>query len=344
MKVTIITPTYNHEAFINECIESVVAQTYNNWEQVIVDDGSTDGTWEIVSRWAEKDERIKVVRREHKGIWQLGSLYNLALERSPGELVAILEGDDRWPSGKLLLQVHHHTIDHEVIMSCGDSEYVINNTHRPNLFKSSFRGIISTTEYLRLLLTVSAGYEPVTMAFRRDALDAIGGFQQSEMFPAVDYTTILEICKLRGKIEWIDRILGFYRQHETQVTRSMGVELAEGRLGLSLLTLKNLPEHRRRAIEISEREIVLAHRELLANAYLSRTRNDLITKNAMDLRQTIPKLWKTGSIKRKCQAVYSCFAIRLGWTMEPILDFVSNIIDLLHRRRYKAHGSTNLLP
>ncbi len=83
--ISIITPTYNHENFIGECIESVLAQTYPHWEQIIIDDGSTDRTGEIVAQY--NDERIKYIRQDNIGIWRLRETYNRAsgdLERRIG--------------------------------------------------------------------------------------------------------------------------------------------------------------------------------------------------------------------------------------------------------------------
>jgi len=97
--VSIITPTFNHEAYISDCIESVLAQTYPNWEMIIVDDGSTDRNLEVMSRF--KDDRIRVFPMEHVGLAHLDDTYNFALEQANGELVAILEGDDYWTANKL---------------------------------------------------------------------------------------------------------------------------------------------------------------------------------------------------------------------------------------------------
>ena len=68
--VSIITPTYNHEKFIGQCIESVLSQTFSTWEQIIIDDGSTDGTLETIARY--KDKRIRYIWQENMGIWRLG--------------------------------------------------------------------------------------------------------------------------------------------------------------------------------------------------------------------------------------------------------------------------------
>ncbi len=101
--VSIITPTYNHEKFIGTCIESVLKQTYQNWEMIIIDDGSTDKTGVVVAKY--DDDRIKYVKQENLGIWKLSETYNKALDMSMGDLVAILEGDDAWPNFKLEEQV-----------------------------------------------------------------------------------------------------------------------------------------------------------------------------------------------------------------------------------------------
>ena len=116
MKVSIITATYNHEKFIAKCIESVLRQTYPNWEQIIVDDGSTDNTESIVREYAAKDSRIKYIRKEHEGIMNLKNSYNLALDNSTGDLIAILEGDDYWPDYKLEVQVPYFKEDRKSVV------------------------------------------------------------------------------------------------------------------------------------------------------------------------------------------------------------------------------------
>ena len=63
MKFTIIIPAYNVEAYIDECLASVAAQSYGDWEAIVVDDGSTDGTGEKCDEWGSKDERIRVVHQ-----------------------------------------------------------------------------------------------------------------------------------------------------------------------------------------------------------------------------------------------------------------------------------------
>src|ERR1700676_1516199 len=97
--VSIIRPTFNHEKYIGPCIESLLKQSYQNWELIAIDDGSTDRTAEIIRGFV--DPRIRYVHQENKGVEALAHTYNHALTICNGELIAILEGDDLWPPGKL---------------------------------------------------------------------------------------------------------------------------------------------------------------------------------------------------------------------------------------------------
>ena len=101
--ISIITPNYNCVKFIAETIESVLAQTYQNWEMIIVDDCSTDGSYEIALKYAEKDKRIKIFRMDHNS----GAAYcrNKGIELSKGEYIAFLDSDDLWMPEKLEKQV-----------------------------------------------------------------------------------------------------------------------------------------------------------------------------------------------------------------------------------------------
>ena len=89
--VSVIIPVYNRENVIEECLNSVFAQSYQNFEIIIVDDGSSDGTYKICERLAAKDERIKLFAAKHGGV---SAARNLALEKSDGEYVFFIDSDD----------------------------------------------------------------------------------------------------------------------------------------------------------------------------------------------------------------------------------------------------------
>lgn len=101
--VSIITPAYNSEKFIAETIQSVLAQTYQNWELLIVDDCSTDKTAEIISRFQEQDSRIKYFYNStNKGS---AVSRNIALQKASGRWIAFLDSDDLWHPEKLEKQI-----------------------------------------------------------------------------------------------------------------------------------------------------------------------------------------------------------------------------------------------
>ncbi|TFH30764.1 MAG: glycosyltransferase family 2 protein, partial [Deltaproteobacteria bacterium] len=89
--VSAMMPAHNVEKYIGEAIESVLAQTFGDWELIVVDDGSTDRTPEIIREYARKDFRIRAHFMEHGG---RGSARNLCLEHSRGRYIAVCDSDD----------------------------------------------------------------------------------------------------------------------------------------------------------------------------------------------------------------------------------------------------------
>ncbi|TYS12945.1 glycosyltransferase family 2 protein [Rossellomorea vietnamensis] len=101
--ISVITPAYNSQDYIESTIESVKAQTYKNWEMVIVDDCSSDGTREILKREADADPRIKIhFLDENSGA---AVARNTAINESEGRFIAFLDGDDQWLPEKLEKQL-----------------------------------------------------------------------------------------------------------------------------------------------------------------------------------------------------------------------------------------------
>ena len=215
--VSIITPTFNHEAYIGQCIESVLGQTHCKWEQIIIDDGSTDKTPEIVSSF--KDPRIIYIRQEHMGPYALQNTYNKALSYAQGELIAILEGDDYWHRHNLEFQVRSFD-DPDVILSHGRAYRV-----------SSDRKVLTKPDYLpqsvlyndpvgsvtRHLLVANGFSHSSTIMIRRDALDEIGGFQGNSVLPLVD-APVLMALGLVGKFAYVNEDLGYHRYHPGCIT------------------------------------------------------------------------------------------------------------------------------
>ncbi|MFI3242484.1 MAG: glycosyltransferase, partial [Alphaproteobacteria bacterium] len=90
-KISIIIPVYNVEKYLSQCLDSVLNQTFNDWEAICVNDGSTDKSAEILTKYANKDSRIKVINQENYGV---SSARNTAMKRITGEWTCFLDADD----------------------------------------------------------------------------------------------------------------------------------------------------------------------------------------------------------------------------------------------------------
>ena len=102
--VSIITPCYNSSKFIEDCINSVLAQTYTNWEMIIVDDFSTDNSKEKITVLSENDTRIKTIFLD-KNIGA-AKARNIAISKAKGKYIAFLDSDDLWMPAKLEDQIY----------------------------------------------------------------------------------------------------------------------------------------------------------------------------------------------------------------------------------------------
>lgn len=219
--VTIVTPSYNQKRYIAECVESVLAQTYPHWEQIVVDDGSTDGTPDIVDGY--RDPRIRCIRLPHRGLAALGESYNTALGAARGELVAILEGDDLWPADKLAAQVPTFD-DPGVLLSWGRGALVDDDGRpcgeRVSVHTRRSAELFPSAELFRRLTRVNLLTPTVTVMVRRSVLDRAGGFRQAGSSLYVDLPTWLWIAATNsGYGCFLNQVLGHYRIHGQQTTR-----------------------------------------------------------------------------------------------------------------------------
>ena len=89
--ISCIVPVYNVEEYLNQCIESIVTQTYKNIEIILIDDGSTDASPEICDNWKRKDERIIVIHKKNEGV---SVARNIGLGYKKGEWVVFIDSDD----------------------------------------------------------------------------------------------------------------------------------------------------------------------------------------------------------------------------------------------------------
>jgi glycosyltransferase involved in cell wall biosynthesis len=212
--VTVLTTTYNHSKFIGNCIRSVLAQTYKNWEQIIVDDGSIDNTGDIVKEF--DDERIVYVLQKHVGVHRLSETYNHGLNLARGSLIAVLEGDDMYPKRKLELQVD--SLADDVVLSFGKCVEINQDGKFLGIDPPNFKQFIGMTDWLRRLIVYDYITGGTVMA-KKEALMKIGGFIQPPNTAYVDYSTYLELA-LIGKFRFVNEILGIWVRHKDSYSDS----------------------------------------------------------------------------------------------------------------------------
>jgi glycosyltransferase involved in cell wall biosynthesis len=169
--VSIIIPTYNRAHLIGETIQSVLEQTYSNWELLIIDDGSTDHTEDIIRQY--HDKRIKYLKKKHTGF--IGITRNFGINHANGALIAFLDSDDLWRKDKLALQIsllnkHPETA---FILSNGDQfgEGAIQTPDYENLFVGNM--------FLSLLEKEAFCFYSPSFIFKKDVINKIGLMDES---------------------------------------------------------------------------------------------------------------------------------------------------------------------
>jgi glycosyltransferase involved in cell wall biosynthesis len=181
--VSVVIPTYNCATFLPAAIESVLAQTYKDFEILVVDDGSTDATSEAIAPYLDQ---VRFIRQENKG---LAGARNTGIRASKGEFIALLDADDTWLPYKLELQLPRFA-DSEVLIVFSDF----------SVKYSDGRSLHVVDNYVR-----SRFLFPSTMVLRRDSMNRNGLFDE-EMLACEDVELFTRIC-LQGKVAWIRKPL-----------------------------------------------------------------------------------------------------------------------------------------
>lgn len=103
-KVSIVVPVYNAAAYLEETVKMVCSQTFSDWELILVDDHSKDGSWQIMQKLAEKEDRIRILQQK-EGVKGAANARNLGTAYADGRYLAFLDADDVWASDKLEKQM-----------------------------------------------------------------------------------------------------------------------------------------------------------------------------------------------------------------------------------------------
>ncbi|TMM31351.1 glycosyltransferase [Polaribacter aestuariivivens] len=197
--VSIIIPCYNTAQYLDECLQSVVNQTYSNWEAIIVNDGSTDHTSQIARVWVDKDKRFQYFEKENGG---LANTRIFGIEKSEGKYIFPLDSDDFIDSTfvKKAIDILEKDNSIEVVYS-----QVMNFGEKNGLFELEKYSL----EYLLLKNCIVA-----SAFFRRETYDKVGGYCKDLKF-LEDWDLWISILKNGGNVYKIEEPLFFYRVRES---------------------------------------------------------------------------------------------------------------------------------
>jgi glycosyltransferase involved in cell wall biosynthesis len=210
--VSAVIPVHNGQDFVAEAIGSVLAQTHPALECIVIDDGSTDGTAEVVHVF---DDPVTYVYQEQAGV---SSARNRGAQLARGELVAFLDHDDVWLPEKLERQVIAIDAQDATLALCA-----MNVVDRAKTVLGTKR-LRPRTELLTGMLTFD-GTETVSSSstglVRRNAFLALGGFDP-HLSQSADWDLLFRVL-LEGSIAYVDEPLVLYRMHDSNMSRRIGL-------------------------------------------------------------------------------------------------------------------------
>ena len=204
--VSIITPTYNCGPFIAETIASAQAQTYTNWEMIIVDDCSTDNTREIVEEIAEQDARVKYYCLEENSGAAVAR--TRAMEIAEGEYMAFLDSDDLWMPEKLETQIAFMR-NNGYAFSCTAYEQIDEDSNPLGRVIKT----VQKTDYNRLLLDCPVGNSSVMYS-----VELMGKFEVPNIRKRNDDALWLQMLKKEKYIYGMPTVLMRYRIRKNSIS------------------------------------------------------------------------------------------------------------------------------
>lgn len=204
--VSIITPTYNCGKFIAETIETVLAQTYKNFEMIIVDDCSTDNTKEVVEQFSKSDDRIKYFCLETNSGAAVAR--TTAMEKANGEYMAFLDSDDLWVPDKLEKQLKFMN-DNGYSFVCSAYEQIDEDSNKLGRTIKC----IKKTNYNRLLLDCPVGNSTVMYNVSK-----MGKFKVPNIRKRNDDALWLQMLKKEEYIWGQDEVLMLYRIRQNSIS------------------------------------------------------------------------------------------------------------------------------
>lgn len=250
--ISVVMPVYNAEKYLDEAIQSILTQTYNNFEFIIINDGSTDKSLEIIEKYKNQDERIILISRENKGL-----IYSLneGIKKSKGKYIARMDADDislpeRFQKQISLLEKENGDI-------CGCHWIVVNESGKIIECSSVPLTHSSFILYLSYSVPFAHGSVMIRKTFFQD-LGILYGCGEAKY--AEDYELWLKLYDLGAKFVNVNEFLFYYRQFNQSLSQ---INFKRNRKDAKKLSLKFIKENKAMCIEAFNKalEIDLSRKE-----------------------------------------------------------------------------------
>jgi glycosyltransferase involved in cell wall biosynthesis len=214
--VSVIVPTYNCRRFIRDCLDSIVAQSYENFEAIIVDDASTDATFDLLSGKLP-DSRFRLHKQEHNQGASVAR--NTGVRMASGDLIALVDADDLLLPGHLATVVEKFKEMPDVGLVCCDSKLIgpagetLHAGKTWHEIQCLIKGYTLQTGRRALADVFQFSHCFTGFAIRRSVYEAVGGLDQT-IFPLDDYDFMLRVAGRGHGVFYVDEVLALRRDHD----------------------------------------------------------------------------------------------------------------------------------
>lgn len=223
--VSIIMPVYNSSRYLGRAVKSVLAQTCADWELLLIDDGSSDGSRELAAAWAKANPRINALHHPGHINRGVGATRNLGLGRAKGRYIAFLDSDDEWLPDKLAMQLRTFHEHPGVVLVYAKAVTIDQNgiALAPSRFPGDFPHICGTgvpgvsDQVVDPLIRGTLWMPCLTVMAKADAVRKVGGFDETLAYQIEDHLLFTLIANT-GPVFFFDHVLARYRLHAASYT------------------------------------------------------------------------------------------------------------------------------
>ena len=206
MKISIILPTYNRADFyLKRAIDSVISQTYNNWELVIIDNNSKDGTYDLIHSY--DNSNIKYLTINNNG--NIAKSRNLGINNSSGDYIAFLDSDDYWLEDKLEMCINFLINNKEYLGVCHSENWINQN----DIVTKNY-GPEENFTFKKLLCRGNCISLSAIIISKKEICYVDNFSENNSIITAEDYDLWIKLAKNNTKIGFLKRVLGVYQIHK----------------------------------------------------------------------------------------------------------------------------------